>query len=79
MNSKKINKMLFILAIVVIIISILGTFLITNNLPNQTLNELEQKDSTTGTISLNIAKEPQEYASSGKISLDIINKENSEE
>lgn len=80
MNSKKFNKVMFMVAIAVIIIVISTTMLLLNKQSAKT-NELDENGTTTGVISLNIAQDQQEYASNGKISLNIINdsKNNSEE
>lgn len=81
MEPKKFNKMMFAMAIVVIILSVATTMLLVNKSSSNNTDELDTNDTTSGVISLNVAQEPQEYASNGKISLDIVDnlKNNSEE
>lgn len=73
MDSKKFNKIMLIVAISAIILTLIGTILLFTNYSFKQPSELDTNNTTSGVISLNIAKEKQEYASNGKISLDIVN------
>lgn len=72
------NQTILILVIAAIIVSVIGTIMLLNA---TSPTEIEQRDSTTGQISLAIAGEQQEYHSTGMITLDIVGdlEENSEE
>ena len=74
MEQKKFNKIIMILVIISIIVSVLGTVLLVNSIYFAEPQTLEDGGTTSaGSISLNIANdEPEEYSSSGMISLDIV-------
>lgn len=72
MKQKTFNNLIVVLISFAILVSIVGTILLINAL---SFDESEEKFGTTsaGTISLNIEKDGQEYASTGVISLNVIN------
>jgi hypothetical protein len=72
--DSKLNKVFFVLIITAIIVSIIGTLLVINAVSSQE-DVYEDSYGSSGVVSLNIKKQPQEYSSTGFISLDVISGE----
>lgn len=67
---QKTDKILLVLIILTIIVSIVGTILVINA-TNIDEPEMTRGSAASGTLTLSIAEEPQEYATSGSISLKV--------
>lgn len=68
--DSKLNRVFFVLIVTTIIVSIIGTLLIIN--ASSSRDVVEDSYGASGVVSLNIKKQPQEYSSTGFISLDVI-------
>ena len=76
MDQKNFNKVIFVLVILAIAISLFSTLIIMNYVSvDEGAGEFDKVSSSSGSISLNIAKEPQEYSSTASINLDIVSPE----
>ena len=64
------------LIILFILVSVLGVFMLIKALSFNDYQDSELKDSSSGSISLNIKNSQDEYSASGVITLDIDNNEN---
>ena len=73
MEQKKLNSVIIGLIVLAITISIFGIVLLTGVLSNNNLDEQDFSRENADVVSLNANEESQEYASSGVISLNIVN------
>ncbi len=74
MEQKSFNKVLFVLVIVAIIVSVLGTLLVLNA-SNFDDAEIGRHSGGEGSISLGIQGPPQTAESTGSIELSVVEKE----
>ncbi|MCC7574445.1 hypothetical protein KO361_02545 [Candidatus Woesearchaeota archaeon] len=75
-KEKKMDRVVLGLIILFILVSVLGVFMLIKALSFNDYQDSELKDSSSGSISLNIKNSQDEYSASGVITLDIDNNEN---